>query len=186
VAPDVERLIEEVGRLRGQVALLERRLEELDALAHNDWLVPVPNRRGFIRQLERLIARLDRYNEPSAMLYIDVDGLKRVNDSHGHGAGDAALDHVAGLLAGGVRLTDCVGRLGGDEFGVLLTRVGQAEAEETAARLLETVERCEFVFEGAVVPLSFAVGVTLLARGDTAAAVIDRADEEMYRRKVAA
>jgi diguanylate cyclase (GGDEF)-like protein len=184
--PDVERLTAEIGRLRGQIAHLEQRLEELDKLAYHDWLVPLPNRRGFTRQLQRLIARLDRYDEPAAMLYIDVDGLKRVNDRHGHCAGDAALVHIAAVLTQGVRQTDCVARLGGDEFGVLLTRVTREEAQETATRLLETAERGEFFYQGEAVPLSFAVGLTLIQEGDSAEAVMERADKAMYAVKAAA
>lgn len=183
---DVQALTEEIGRLRRQVAQLQERVEQLDHLAHQDSLIDLPNRRGFIRQLERLIARLDRYDEPSAMLYVDVDGLKQVNDSHGHAAGDAALIHVAALLVDGVRTTDCVARLGGDEFGVLLTRVTEQEAMETAARLLDRAEKCEFRCDGEAVPLGFAVGVTMVERGDTAEAVIARADREMYAQKAAA
>ena len=184
--PDVERLVSEISALRGKVAQLQERVEQLDLLAHQDSLIDLPNRRGFVRQLERLLARLDRYGETSAMLYVDVDGLKQINDSHGHAAGDAALIHVAKLLNESVRTTDCVGRLGGDEFGVLLTRVNEAEANETAARLLERMELAEFIHESASLSVSCAIGVAMLERGETAASVIERADRAMYADKAAA
>src|SRR3954451_7188895 len=88
---DVHRLVGETGRLRSQVAQLQQRVEQLDHLAHQDSLIDLPNRRGFLRELERLIARVSRYDAKGAMLFVDVDGLKAINDSFGHCAGDQAL-----------------------------------------------------------------------------------------------
>src|SRR5690348_14265053 len=102
-ADDVERLITEIGALRGKVAQLQERVEQLDLLAHEDSLVGLPNRRGFVRALERLIDRVKRYDEKAALLFVDLDGLKLINDSFGHLAGDEALMQVARLLVGGVR-----------------------------------------------------------------------------------
>ena len=99
---DAQQLVEEIARLRGQVAQLQQRVEQLDHLAHQDSLIDLPNRRGFLRELERLIARVSRYDAKGAMLYVDVDGLKAINDSFGHRAGDEALIQVAGLLASGL------------------------------------------------------------------------------------
>jgi diguanylate cyclase (GGDEF)-like protein len=176
----------EIAFLRGLVAKLEARCAELDDLAHCDSLVPLPNRRGFLRQLELVIARLERYGDPAAVLFVDLDGLKMLNDSFGHSAGDEALIHVSSLLVGGVRQSDCVGRLGGDEFGILLDHADQETAEETAARLVNRVASEEFFIDGAPVPLSVAIGMTMIERGDTAAAVLARADQAMYQGKAAA
>ena len=106
--------------MSGKVARLQERVEQLDQLAHQDSLINLPNRRGFMRELERLIARVDRYGIDGAMLFVDVDGLKTINDTFGHRAGDEALIQVANLLANGVRQSDVVARIGGDEFGILL------------------------------------------------------------------
>lgn len=182
--PDV--LLTEIVRLRGEVSRLEARIEELDRLAHHDPLVPLPNRRGFIRHLERLIARLDRYGESAALLFVDLDGLKRINDSFGHSAGDAALVHVAELLSTGIRQSDCVARLGGDEFGVLVERTDESFARETAVRLCERIAGDHFVHDGETIPLSIAVGVAAILPGDTPDEVIRRADRAMYQVKAAA
>src|SRR5438046_2207546 len=112
---DRERLIEEISALRGKVARLQERVEQLDQLAHQDSLINLPNRRGFMRELERLIARVDRYGVDGAMLFVDVDGLKIINDTFGHRAGDEALIQVATILAKGVRHSDVVASSGGDE-----------------------------------------------------------------------
>jgi diguanylate cyclase (GGDEF)-like protein len=183
---DVDRLVEEISRLRGQVAQLQERVEQLDHLAHQDSLIDLPNRRGFLRELERLIARVSRYGAKGAMLFVDVDGLKAINDSFGHCAGDEALIEVAELLETGVRKSDVVARIGGDEFGILLENADEKSAHETAARLIDTIAACEFLHEGNELPLSVAIGVGLIDGNDTAQSVMARADEEMYRRKAAA
>jgi diguanylate cyclase (GGDEF)-like protein len=183
---EVHALIEEIGRLRGQVAQLQERVEQLDHLAHQDSLIDLPNRRGFVRELERLIARVSRYDARAAMLYVDLDGLKSINDTFGHHAGDQALIQVADLLAKGVRKSDVVARIGGDEFGILLENADDKSANETAARLIDAIAACDFCHEGECLPLSVAIGVGVIGGNDTADEVMARADEQMYRRKVAA
>lgn len=183
---DTEALMEEIARLRGEVARLEQRCGELDRDAHRDALAPVANRRGLVRQLDMLIARRARHNTPAALLFVDVDGLKTLNDSFGHSAGDAALVYLATLMAGAVRQTDLVARLGGDEFAVLLDHADEVAATETAKRLVDAVAGSDFIHHGRPLPLSVAVGYTVIEQGDTAETVLDRADREMYRDKAAA
>ena len=183
---DPKLLVEEISKLRATVARLEQRIEDLDRLAHHDALVPLLNRRGFVRQLEKLIDRAARYGDTGAMLFIDVDGLKMVNDSFGHHAGDAALCHVAQLLRGDVRQSDCVARFGGDEFAVLLERTDEQEAQDTADRLADRIAGGQFVHEGVTIPLSAAIGIAMIHPGDEAEGVIIRADQSMYEEKVAA
>ncbi|HET7816524.1 MAG TPA: diguanylate cyclase [Sphingomicrobium sp.] len=185
-ASDAEALLAEVARLRGEVSRLEQRVETLDRLAHQDTLIEVPNRRGFMRQLERLIDRVTRYGDRAAMLFVDIDGLKMINDTFGHPAGDEALIQVANMLSAGVRKSDCVARLGGDEFGILLERAGEDDAHETAARLVSRIAGSEFCFEGACLPLSVAIGVAVIEPDDSAVAVLARADQAMYEKKAAA
>ena len=134
---DTDRLVAEIARLRAQISQLEERVEQLDLLAHQDPLVNLPNRRGFMRELERLIDRARRYKEQGAMLFVDLDGLKMINDTFGHKAGDEALRQVAQLLVGGTRRSDVVARIGGDEFGILLGHAEETSAHETAGRLVE-------------------------------------------------
>lgn len=179
-------LMEEVERLRAEVARLEQRIEDLDLLAHYDSLVPLPNRRGFLRELDKRIDRANRYGDQSAVLFVDVDGLKALNDSFGHHAGDKALVHVAHLLRAGVRTSDCVARFGGDEFAILLEHADRAQASETAARLVDRIASSDFQLDGAPVPLSAAIGIALIEPGDHADTVLNRADRAMYEEKAAA
>ena len=183
---DRERLIEEISLLRAKVARLQERVEQLDQLAHQDSLINLPNRRGFMRELERLIGRVDRYGVQAAMLFVDLDGLKIINDTFGHRAGDEALIQVANLLASGVRHSDVVARIGGDEFGILLEASDEDAAHETATRLVDQICSCEFTHDGDAMPLSVAIGVGMIDALDTAEAVMERADEAMYLRKAAA
>lgn len=178
-------MLAEISKLRGEVARLRKRVEELDELAHQDSLIALPNRRGFLRELDRLIARVQRYQVPAAMLFVDLDGLKMINDSFGHQAGDEALIEVANLLERGVRRSDVVARIGGDEFGILLENADEPRARDTARRLTDLIGESGFNHDGDSLPLSVAIGVTMIGEGDSAADVMARADEEMYRAKAA-
>ena len=179
-------LVAEIMRLRDEVSRLEAKVEELDRLAHLDPLVPIANRRGLIRQLDLLIARHERHGTPAAMLFVDLDGLKTLNDAYGHAAGDAALIYLAELMLESVRQTDLVARIGGDEFAILLDHADQADACETAARLADRVAAGEFLHDGKSMPLSVAIGMTEIDDGDSPEAIMARADQAMYRVKVAA
>ena len=181
-----EELASEIARLRGEIARLQSKVQQLDQLAHLDPLIGLPNRRGFMRQLEALISRVKRYGDPGAMLFVDIDGLKGINDSRGHKAGDEALIRVSEVLVSGVRSGDCVARLGGDEFGILLEHADEAIAAETAARLVERIAGCGFSHGGAPLPLSVAIGVGIIAADDDAETVMARADLAMYAKKAAA
>jgi diguanylate cyclase (GGDEF)-like protein len=179
-------LLEEIARLRAEIARLESKVDELDQLAHRDPLVPLANRRGMLRELETMIARHERHDTPAAVLFVDLNDLKLLNDRFGHMGGDAALVMVAEKLLEGTRANDCVARLGGDEFCILLDHADQKSAIETAERLVAIVAGEKCLFEGAPMELSVAIGVTLIEKGDTPATVLARADKAMYRVKAAA
>jgi diguanylate cyclase (GGDEF)-like protein len=183
---ETDRMMAEIDALRGKVAQLQERVAQLDQLAHQDPLVDLPNRRGFMRALERLIDRVGRYGEEGAMLFVDIDGLKMINDSFGHKAGDQALIQVARLLVGGVRKSDLVARIGGDEFGILLSHADEASAHETAARLIDLIAGCDFAHDGDAMPLSVAIGVGMIAGDESPEQIMARADREMYLKKAAA
>ena len=184
--PSNDDLLNEVVRLRGEIARLKEMVEQLDELAHQDSLIELPNRRGFMRRLDETISRVRRYSEEAAMLFVDLDGLKLINDSFGHKAGDEALIQVASLLVGGVRRSDCVARIGGDEFAILLTNAPEGVANDTAARLIDEIAGCDFTHDGDSLPLSVAIGVAIISPDDDSESVMGRADEEMYKRKAAA
>lgn len=184
-APDSDAKAAEIASLREEVERLQQHVRHLDKLAHQDTLVDLPNRRGFMRHLEKLVARVTRYGDGAALLFIDVDGLKLINDSFGHKAGDEALIHVAEALVEGVRKSDYVARLGGDEFAILLEHADPDGAAETADRLVSLIADGRFRYNGASLPLSVAIGISMIEPGDSCDAVMERADSSMYSKKVA-
>jgi diguanylate cyclase (GGDEF)-like protein len=177
------RLIEETVGLRRQLADMQSRVAELERLADEDALVPIRNRRAFLRDLARTIGHVERYGTPYGLLYFDVDGLKAINDRIGHGAGDAALIHVAGVLTANTRRSDVVGRLGGDEFGVLLARADPAVTLHKARCLAEAIAGSVFRWEGDTIPLSVAYGTYRLPARQDAQAALAAADLAMYEHK---
>ena len=182
---DTDSMTAEIAQLRGKIAQLQEHVDQLYQLAHQDTLINLPNRRGFIRELERLIARVARYGDSAAMLFVDLNGLKMINDTFGHRAGDEALIQVADLLSAGIRESDVVARIGGDEFGILLENANEESAHETATRLFDQICASELVHDGQALPLSVAIGVAMITPEDNCDSVIARADLEMYRRKAA-
>lgn len=183
---DPQALLSEIERLKGEIARLEGRVDELDRLSCMDSLVPAANRRGLTKQLSMVLGRHERHGVPAAMLFVDVDGLKAINDKHGHLAGDAALIHLTALMASSVRKSDLVARIGGDEFAILLDHSPNDVAIEAARRLAVLVADSDFIHKGVALELSVAIGLAMIERGDTPESVLDRADQAMYRIKNAA
>lgn len=173
----------ELDRVRHDLDLTRQRLELVERAADEDHLLPVLNRRAFARALRRQIAAVERYETPVSLIYLDLNGFKQVNDRLGHAAGDAALRHLANLLVTGTRASDAVGRLGGDEFGILLSHADRTRAEAKAHRLAEALVASPLSWNGLCVPIRFSFGVFELASGDDAEAAIARADAAMYARK---
>ena len=173
----------EIARLRAEVAALTARAEAAEAAAEHDVLTPVLNRRGFASAMVRTMAYCTRYKVPAVLLYLDLDGFKAVNDSLGHAAGDAALVRVAELLLENVRATDAVGRLGGDEFGVLLLNADMEAGKEKAAGLKAALEGAEFRWEGAAASLGGSFGVRAFAGQTDVETWLAEADAAMWVRK---
>ncbi|ADL00642.1 GGDEF domain-containing protein [Brevundimonas subvibrioides] len=180
---EIARLRAEVEALRAQTIDLARRAEAAEAAADHDVLTPVLNRRGFVAALQRAMAYCTRYKVPAVLLYLDLDGFKGVNDSLGHAAGDAALVRVAELLLENVRATDAVGRLGGDEFGLLLLNAGIDEGREKAAGLKAALAQADFRYEGQPAPLGGSFGVRAFTGQADVETWLAEADAAMWVRK---
>lgn len=177
-------LMQEIERLRRDLEDGKSRIAELERLADQDSLVCVANGRAFVRELSRVISFVERYGTPVSVLYFDINGLKQINDSFGHAAGDAAIRHVASVLTRNVRESDFVGRLGGDEFGVILANTGGRAANDKAASLAAGIEARPFEWQGRRLALTVAYGAYAFKGGDDAAKALAEADRGMYARKL--
>jgi diguanylate cyclase (GGDEF)-like protein len=175
--------VSELERLRAENETLRAEVGRLTSLADYDPLTPVLNRRAFVRELQRAMAFARRYGLPSALLFLDMDGFKGVNDRFGHLAGDAALKRVAELLSANVRESDMVGRMGGDEFAVLLQQADLDAARAKAISLAELIDADPFEVEGQRVQLGGSFGVRAFDNQDTAEQWLAEADAAMFVRK---
>jgi diguanylate cyclase (GGDEF)-like protein len=179
-------LTHEVGRLRREVEQAREKLEEMARAADQDMLLPILNRRAFVREITRFTSFAERYGTPSSVVYLDLNNFKAVNDAHGHAAGDAALRHICDLILAQIRDTDVLARLGGDEFGVILAHVTAEQAQHKGASLAQALRDYPPVVDGRPVPLSFSYGVYELRAGDTPDTILQQADRAMYAQKRAA
>ena len=172
-------------RLRAQLAKALARIDELEASADTDFLLGIPNRRGFERELNRAIAYIKRYHASGALIVLDVDRLKPINDAFGHAAGDQVLKAIVAVLLRHVRSSDVIGRLGGDEFALLLWNLTEADGRAKAASLEAAIDALRFTFKGRTVSAGASAGVAMLGPDITAAGALELADRAMYQRKAA-
>jgi diguanylate cyclase (GGDEF)-like protein len=177
------RLTAEVDALAAELEASRARIVELEARIDIDPLTEIRNRRGFARELERSLAYVKRYGTSAALIYIDLDGFKLVNDRHGHAAGDAVLKAVAATLVRQVRTSDIVARLGGDEFAVLMWNVRGAAAAAKAIALEAAIYATPLRWNDSTLAVGVSAGTALLGALDTPAEVLARADAAMYARK---
>ncbi|MHA1107997.1 MAG: GGDEF domain-containing protein, partial [Alphaproteobacteria bacterium] len=176
IPPTVEQaitgLISEIDQLRQEIEQNNIRIQDLEKLADRDPLVPLANRRAFMHELERFNDLAERYGTPSSVIYLDVDGMKRINDGFGHGAGDRILVAIAEILLASVRASDVVGRLGGDEFGIILAHMDKDMAAEKAGSLADIIAATRIEHDGKAIAVSVAWGVfTFTGETDIATAL---------------
>lgn len=173
-------LMQEVADLRRELSETRQRMVELEQLASTDPLIGVLNRRAFVAELNRALAMAQRYGQPSSLVFVDVDDLKKINDKFGHAAGDAALTHAANIVSANIRQTDVFGRLGGDEFAIILTNTPR-EIAAVKARSLSEIVRATPGPEN--ISVGITCGVVEIAAGLTAEAALIAADKIMYDEK---
>ncbi|MEN3382024.1 MAG: hypothetical protein V7608_2068 [Hyphomicrobiales bacterium] len=176
-------LLGEIERLSAALKAEQAKVRELEASADTDALTEVFNRRGFDRELRRTLAYIKRYWTRAALIYIDLDGFKPVNDRHGHAAGDAILKVVAATLVRHVRASDTVARLGGDEFAVILWNLSEADAAAKAFALEEAVAQASVTWEADTISVGASIGLSMLGPDDAFAGALAKADRAMYARK---
>lgn len=182
---DVDEIVQQNAAFGSEIARLRAQIEALQLLVDTDTLTPLANRRAFTRRLEFEIGQTARHQTKTIIAFIDVNGLKKINDQYGHVAGDTALCHVADILLRSFRATDLVARIGGDEFAVILDH---GDEDAIAARM-EALGRCladsPLDLDGTPFPIGLAWGLTAVRGDDSVESAIRRADAVMYGSKSA-
>ena len=168
-------------RSRARSELLEAN-ERLESLSRTDVLTGLPNRLHIRTVLEGAVERLQRFEEPTSILLVDIDHFKRVNDEYGHNVGDVVLQAVARALREGVRGVDTAGRWGGEEFLVVLERCAIEDAYVVAEQLRKRVAGLE---HPGIRRITVSIGIAPVVRGDRVESVVERADVALYAAKTA-
>lgn len=189
VAVRVSPVVDKSGILVGAVEVfssiagqkeLQRRAKELEELAYCDSLTGLSNRRHIELKLRQAQEEVHEFGRKAGVLLLDIDAFKKVNDAHGHAAGDVALKTVAESLTEVLRPGDAAGRWGGEEFLLVALDVNLPELEALAERCREAIASCRIPVEGAQASVTVSVGGALLKKGESAEAAVKRADELQY------
>lgn len=165
------------------IADLLTRVVELEHLIQTDELTGLLNRRGFETELKRALANAGRHDEQGVLIYIDLDGFKPINDTFGHAAGDEVLRRVAGILGDGVRDTDYVGRIGGDEFVILMTRTYWKDCLNHSEIISTRLNQAVVDWNGRQIAVKASIGMQNYGPNDSGHDILKRADEAMYKTK---
>ncbi|AUN95512.1 GGDEF domain-containing protein [Pseudazoarcus pumilus] len=190
VQQTAQRSSAEIGALREQVEAanslitrLQRELDETSELVRYDPLTGVLNRKGLDEAIAREISRARRHSAVLCVGVLDLDNFKQLNDTFGHRTGDEALRHLADVARGSLRQQDVIGRLGGEEFLVLLPDADVEQAAEIMTRLQRALTKHIFLADNSRILITFSAGIACIGAEETAAEAIDRADKAMYAAK---
>lgn len=180
---ELARLDRQLRETETEAGRLQRHLDEERARAAQDSLTGVWNRGAFDKRLDEEVARARRSRRPLALMFLDVDHFKRLNDSYGHQAGDRVLSSVAKMIASGLRVHDFPARYGGEEFVVLMPDTVSEQALVVAERVREAVAGASFRFKGQPVQVTLSAGVCELRDGDNPEEMVASADRALYEAK---
>jgi diguanylate cyclase (GGDEF)-like protein len=169
--------------LEAELAAATAKVTELESKIEADPLLDIPNRRGFERELKRALFYAQRYQSSNAVLFIDLDNFKAVNDRNGHLAGDTVLKAVSATIVGELRASDIVARFGGDEFAIILWNLSEPSARTKALKLESRIGSLQIDYCGGRLSIGASAGFTMLNASDRLTDVMGRADANMYFRK---
>ena len=176
----IDTLVAENERLRAELRAEVDARRIAEAQADSDVLTPTLNRRAFLREMQRAMADCRRYGETACLIFLDMDGFKAINDSYGHAAGDAALQYVAETLKASVREGDSVGRIGGDEFAILLRRADINSTRVKAMKLEAELALGTFEYKGLYLKTGGSFGIRAFVDQPTAELWLAEADAAMF------
>jgi len=178
-----EQMGQRVAALEAETRTLHARLAAERQRARIDPLTNICNRKAFDERIEQEIARRATTRGPVTLLVWDIDNFKAINDNFGHRAGDRVLQTVAKCLAQGIRSTDLVARIGGEEFAMIMIGLSIEVSQQIANELRETVQMLRLHFRGTPVPVTLSCGIALLQDYDTPGRAFERADAALYKAK---
>ncbi|WP_420408848.1 diguanylate cyclase [Hoeflea sp.] len=170
---------------RFDITKLKHQERELARLAWTDSLTGALNRHRFLELAEKEIDRTARHHKPASLLVLDADHFKQINDRDGHAAGDEVLKGIVERFKRTLRSHDIIGRIGGEEFGILLPEIGADDAVKVAAKLCNAISELPFAFEGQLLRATISIGVATHTPGDHLHEVMRRADMALYEAKAA-
>jgi len=173
-------LMGEVETLRQSLDNMKKRLAATEELADLDSLLPIFNRRAFVRELSRVQAHIERYSGEASLVYIDLNRFKQINDTYGHQAGDHVLFEFSKRVISTVRETDILGRLGGDEFGLILSHTSQDAATIMTERLPQDLHDNPITWKETPLHISMSYGIVPLEPGRNIVETMAMADDKMY------
>jgi len=176
-------LMEEVDNLRKELDGAKKRLAAEKQMADLDPLLPIYNRRAFVRELTKIQASIERYQATASLVYIDLNNFKLINDDYGHQVGDHVLSEFSKRLVESVRETDVVGRLGGDEFGLILSNTTADASSVLINRLSEGLHSHPVVWKNQPLNVNMACGIVTIEPGKDVQDIMAMADSEMYLQK---
>jgi diguanylate cyclase (GGDEF)-like protein len=168
---------------RNRLVENRERIATLERLVVTDELTGLLNRRGFAERVRCALSNSRRQNGSGILIHLDLDDFKLINDTYGHPAGDEALKVVARLLTSRVRDTDAVGRMGGDEFSVLLADSRWTDGWRRAREMQSAIDSTYVVWEGEAIPLKASLGVENYGPEDEFSNLVKKADDAMYKVK---
>ncbi len=179
----VEDVLHYAAEAEQRVAELNRQVKRLEELSEQDQLTGIANRRGLDKFLDSMLSSAQRYDERGILIFVDLDNFKRINDTHGHEAGDRVLKGAAEILRQHTRRSDFVARLGGDEFVIILPRTKPSIAGLLANKLQDALEDTVFPCDDIGLSVRASFGVVAYDPSSTRDDLLGRADQAMYAQK---
>lgn len=179
----LERALIYAARMQRENAEKDARIAVLSNLSFKDDQTGLSNRRGFMSELGRTLAMANRFGYSGMLLYFDLDNLKCINDRFGHAAGDRLIRAAANSLRHAVRSFDTVGRMGGDEFAVILSQIPAEEGSRLGDRIHKALEGTSVDWNGESFNVRASMGMQPFGPDDSASDILSRADAKMYRDK---
>lgn len=169
--------------LRQENDALRLALKELERVAERDTLTPLFNRRHFLATIKKHLLALAPDEKRGAVVFMDVNQLKAINDRHGHAAGDLALVEIAERVNQNIDAGEVAARIGGDEFGLILDVANVEAAQAKVDRIGAALQARNALFEGAEIPLSACFGIAMMRGGESGVSILAEADRKMYSAK---